>query len=213
MTRSVWVLLFVAVGLAGAACSSSDDGTTDAPEFTKGRKRSSGGDDDGTTSSREGQRSSEIPTNPSEVTDGGADAPPAQTGPVCAAIPTCANAKVLPGIRGDGAGTATAASGAGSQWLSVQVREDSFSGEPLGVTAYLRAPDGERLDLFLYDTNCTTVLHSSTGAAKNKAVWLDWQDVPLLDNSRTLLLEVRHIDGACDADHTWSMDVEGGSGI
>ena len=212
-TRTLVLLLLTAVGLTAVACSSDPDAGSDAPEFTKGKRR---GNDDGETSADEGRRptQSEIPTNPTPVDgDAGADASPATGGLACAAIPTCTNAKVLPGITGDGAGTVTATNGAGSQWLSIQVREESFSGDPLGVTAYLRTPEGERLDLFLYDTNCTTLLHSSTGEQKNKAVWLDWQDVPLVDNSRTLLLEVRHVDGACDVEHRWSMDIEGGSGI
>jgi hypothetical protein len=210
------VALFLAGGLAAAsvvACGSDDEGTTDDANITKGRKKgSSSGDDD--TSSEEGRRPSTQPTpdSPTPVADAGAD-----TGvpgaPVCGAIPTCANAKVLPAITGDGAGTTTAANGIGSQWLSIQVKEDSNAGEPLGITAYLDTKDGSQLDLFLYDANCTTVVDSHVGTAARKVVWLDWNDVPFLDNSRMLLLEVRHVSGACDAAHGWSMDIEGGSGL
>lgn len=206
--------LLVACGLAGAcvlACSSADDGGADDQDVVKGRRNRSGDDDDSspTTSSDEKRR----PTDPTPVpeTDAGADG---ATGSLaCEPVPSCANMTSLPAITGDGNGTTTSANGVGSKWFSIQVTEKSNASEPLGITATLDTKAGSQLDLYLYDLNCTTLLHSSTGEAARKVVWLDWQDLPLVDNSRTLVLEVRQTGGACDADHGWDLFVAGGSGL
>jgi hypothetical protein len=210
--KPVYALLLAGslVAVGTLACSSSDDTGTDEPNI-KGRKKG-GSDDDESTSSDESRRPTSPTTPPvtPPAPDGGSDAGPA---PVCGAIPSCSGAKILPAITGDGAGTTTAANGWGSQWLSIKVREDSSSGDPLGVTAYLDAADGSQLDFFLYDSSCTTMLDSHVGPSDRKVLIADWGDTPFIDNTRTLMLEIRHMNGACDAQHTWQLEVLGGSGL
>lgn len=143
--------------------------------------------------------------------DSGTDAAPAPPTLVCARISTCANARIANAVSGDGFGTTTTLTGAGSQWISVSVREDSLQSEWIGVDARVMSPDQGDYEVYLYRNDCNSLL--SYGRIDSRGVaeaYTEWQDTYGLNDTRTIMIEVRYVGGQCRADQTWRLDVIGG---
>jgi hypothetical protein len=229
------ITLVVVGGLLGAsalACSSADssgDDTTQDDKPSSGRKHgsssSSGSDDTGypsdpsdtdTTSDPSGTDPESPPSSSSSggsTTDGGADGgsttPPPATGPVCAAVASCAGAKALPSIAGDGT-EQTSLSGAGSQWLTLHVREDSFSDKAVGFTAELYSPEGATYEMYIYGSDCKTSLSTVSQLSDGAEGTASWDDSNFLDDAKDVLIEIRYTGGTCTTTDKWKLDILGG---
>jgi len=85
----------------------------------------------------------------------------------------------------------------------------------LAVT--LVSPKSGNYDLFLYDGDCNTAVKSSTAAAgSTDKLTYEWGEGlgynPFSNNAddkKTLVIEVRHVSDTCDADHDWTLLVQG----
>jgi hypothetical protein len=229
------VALVVMGGLLGAsalACSSADssgDEPTQEDKPSSGRKHgsssSSGSSDDtGDTSETTDTSSDPSGTSPpgetppsssssgGSSTDGGAEGgttPPPATGPQCMALASCAGAKALPSIAGDGS-EQTSLSGAGSQWLTLHVREDSFSDTPVGFTAELYSPENATYEMYIYGTDCKTSLSTVAQLSDGAEGSASWDDSNFLDDAKDVLIEIRYTGGACTTADTWKLDILGG---
>ncbi|MBX3192974.1 MAG: hypothetical protein KF819_38675, partial [Labilithrix sp.] len=150
---------------------------------------------------------SSLPGSGSAPSEGepGESEPPPPAGPLCgSATAVCASARPMTAITGDGVGTTTSTTGAGTEWLSIVVREDSFAAEPIGAFFTLTSPAGSQFELSVYDASCMTLLD------RGPVAYVAWPDTPVLSDTRTLMLEIKHVGGACDATHRWTLTAEGG---
>jgi len=210
--------------VAGVACSSGDQPSRGDDDFTSPRstKKKTTGDDEGTSGSSQPSGSPSSPgSTPSSTSDAGAATDAATPATDAGSKPqaftcnqvtatTCAQARTAGSIIGDGNGTSTSLMGAGSQWISVRVNEDSFSTESLGITATLTSPEGSAFDVYLYDGGCTKLIASPYGPADMAEAYAEWNDTAIIDNSKTILVEVRHVSGTCTEQAQWTLDLVGG---
>jgi hypothetical protein len=220
--RILGVVLAGGLIAAATACSIGGDppaGENDFASAPKNKKKSGSGDDSEAANegTKPGTPSAGTPAPPADsdagATDAGtaADAAPTTQQFSCNQVTaaTCSLARSAGSIDGDGLGTKTTIKGAGSQWISVRVNESSFEDEPLGVTARLTTPPGAELQVFLYDTGCKTPLVDPFGTAQKEA-YAEWSDFPVLDNSKTVLVEIRHLSGTCTPQTEWTLELQGG---
>jgi hypothetical protein len=204
-------LFTLGVGLAVAtafvmACSSAetvarDDQAfkdDDAPAPSKKKK-------DPTPEPQETQQPSEQPTS----SDGGTDA--SKPGSVtCTKIASCSGARDLGSVLGDGAGTVAKTSGAGSAWLTIKVSEANVQSDPISAMVRLVSPPGANYDLYVYDQTCATSIGTSIKATGDDTVMTPlWPDAPIADDTHTLMIEVRYVDGDCTAGSKWDLEVLG----
>ena len=223
LRRIVGIAMAGTFVVAGVACSSGDppargDDDITSPRSTK--KKTTDGEEGTNGASPSGSPSapSSTPSSTSDAGAGGDAAPPAtDAGPkpptfTCNQVTaaTCAQARSAGSITGDGNGTSTSIMGAGSQWITVRVTEDSFSTESLGITATLTSPEGSAFDVYLYDGGCTKLIASPYGPADMAEAYAEWNDTAILDNSKTILVEVRHVSGTCTEQAQWTLDLVGG---
>jgi hypothetical protein len=113
-------------------------------------------------------------------------------------------------ISGDGTET-TSVTSAGSQWLTIHIREDSLGSNPIGFSAELYSPDGGTYELHMYEKDCTTELGSVEALSDGAEGIASWSDTSFLDDAKDVVLEVRHTDGVCSAAATWKLDILGGT--
>jgi hypothetical protein len=107
---------------------------------------------------------------------------------------------------------ARTATGSASEWLEVTVAEASsaFPLQDLRFTATLTSPPGMNFDLHVYQSPCGSGSYGSStnGAGQTDTVSSGWADTLGADDSRTVILEVRHVGGGvCGA--SWSLEVDG----
>lgn len=153
--------------------------------------------------------------------NGGAGGPGAHDGTCEAAA--CEDATDLGQLVGDDEGsTARSARGQGPAWLRVRVTE-SHAGwvvaAPMFLDASLTSPPGARFELFGYlDREMDrlpcggTPVAASGSEGRPELLHLTWGEEWLPndeDDSRTVVLEVRQVGGACPAGEPWSLVVEG----
>jgi len=205
------------LGVAAIACSGAGSSTQDQNQTSK--KKGSSGDDGSYDPGSDGP--STDPTTPSSTTpaqDGGASDSGAKDGGggggppklVCAAIPTCTNVTKLTSISADGT-ESTSTSGAGSQWLSIHMREDAIADKALTALFDLTPPAGAGYEVHVYDTDCSTELATSTTYDDGLSeAYVTWDDRSFLDDAKDILIEVRYLGGACTAADRWTLDIYGG---
>jgi hypothetical protein len=224
--RGILGVVFIGAVIAvSAACSSGDESSTGDDNITpakSNKKRGDNADDEGEgTGSPSQSGSPSAPASPSSdpAADGGADAtaPTADAAPATQAFTcnqitsaTCAQARSAGSIDGDVAGSRVTVKGAGSQWITVRVEESSFSSVPVAVTARLTSPEGAALDVYLYEAGCTKLLASPYGPPEQAEAYAEWPDTAVISNSKTILVEVRHVSGACTPQTEWLLELEGG---
>lgn len=131
---------------------------------------------------------------------------------------TCANAEQLPAVSGDEGGTASA-SGTGSKWFKVHVKETNSSifESDLSYSVTLVSPPGMDYDLYVRqgpqdgNPNCNAAEKKGTPSGSAETVSDSWDDDQGLggeDDSVWLSIEVRHVSGD-DCNAKWSLTVKG----
>ncbi len=142
-----------------------------------------------------------------------ASMPPVET---CPEENTCALPRPVGSVSGDTGSTSVEASGTGSAFVSVMVTEDDhgfLSPKALRVSATLMS-DGADFDLFMYSDGrgCSGTVQSSTNGGLVETVstsWADGQGIAGEESGRTILIEVRHKEGACSEQAPWSLVIRG----
>jgi hypothetical protein len=207
------------LGVTAMACSSASPTGTGTDNNT-GRKHGSSGSSGSSSATDPG--SSDTPTTPSDPTpptstpdastpdSGNHDAgPPPPPKLVCTTIPTCTNVHALKSISGDGS-EQTSFTGAGSMWLSIHIREDSLATQSIGFSAELYSPAGGTYEMYVHGSDCTSDLGTSTQLSDGAEGVASWDDTGFLDDAKDVMIEIRHVDGACSATDTWTLDILGG---
>ncbi|MFO0677649.1 MAG: hypothetical protein U0169_14030 [Polyangiaceae bacterium] len=155
--------------------------------------------------------------------DGGAPAKDAGSASACGVVNNCRQGTSLGTLSGDDVTGQTTASrrGTKSEWFTVRMKEtyEGVVAGPMKFSATLVSPSAANYDLYVYvDTNqdvveCSAVRKQSTNpTGDTDRVELTWGEEYTGnsgDDSRTVMIEVRHVEGACDAANTWSLVVEG----
>jgi hypothetical protein len=141
--------------------------------------------------------------------DAEADAPAAD----CGEETTCLVPRPLASVSGDSGKDSVEAGGHLSTFFSVLVTEDDHF--PL-VPRRLRlsitlTSSGADYDLYVYPegTGCTGQTQSSTDGGLTENVEVSWSDAQGQDSGRTVLIEVRHREGVCDANKAFTLLVTG----
>lgn len=138
-----------------------------------------------------------------------ADADPAS----CTAPDGCAAGRYLGQFSGDQAAfnAQLGAEGTTSEWLLLRVTEDSNATQELAVQVTMTPLDGGNYDLFAYftedDMACdliTANLSATNASSQPEELVFGWSDRFAGNDSRTVALEVRHVDGDCTG---WELDV------
>ncbi len=215
----VGVLGAAAIACSGGGGSSKADDNAAAP--SKNKKGSGSNADDPNATSPEPSDNSAPSSNPTSPAgpDGGAHPDGGDAGgptpkpgaPVCKAIATCSQTSALAAVQGDGPGSQTSASGAGSQWFTIRVREDEVASAPLSVDVLLTPPTDSSYELHVYQSDCTTELADPVTLDDGTIdVYSTWPDTDLVDDGKNLVIEVRYKSGACDAATKWNVTVTGG---
>ncbi len=136
-----------------------------------------------------------------------------------AASDACATAQMLPSVAGDTGHDHQSTTGASSAWIAIEVTESNDLPVSLSYKATLTSPPGIEYQLFAYDgskngTNCGA--NPKAGSGSPSVVDESWSDNWGSDDSKWIVLEVRHISGgenaACDPTATWTLSVDGNSG-
>jgi hypothetical protein len=122
-------------------------------------------------------------------------------------------------VSGDsGAGTVQHKA-SGSKWMKVRVTEDSSSplGQSLTLKVSLDVPSNADYDLYAYVNTGSDVSACGSSPAKksdaggigaNEQLKLDWGEGTIAngnDDGRTVVIEVRHKAGPCDATAQWQV--------
>jgi hypothetical protein len=133
----------------------------------------------------------------------------------CQATTTCALPSDLGHISGDTGSATFTAMGARSTFYSLRVTEDDsgfLSPKSLSVSATLTTP-GADFDLYLYASGngCDSLTAASEQPFTDSVStsWPDEQSIGGHDDARTVILEVRHKDGACDPTSPFTLSVRG----
>jgi hypothetical protein len=200
-------------GSEGGAESSASSGSGGSSSGGSGSSSSSsGGSDDGGTASDAGDDGG---GTGSDSGDGGSGS--------CTSPDTCSsNATALTSIAGDKSGATDNAMGTTSEWLRIDLTEQDSSplAVPMKLTAVLTSPSGSNFDLYAYlgskigDIQCTTPKGQSTNpAGQTDTVSFEWGELGTfangVDDSATVMLEVRWVSGTCSSGSTWSLAVHG----
>ena len=141
-------------------------------------------------------------------------------GTSCTATNACASATDLGVVSGDSNADTKQKSGSGSTWLKVRVTEDNSSilGQSLTLQVTLDVPTGSDYDLYAYLNTTSDTSPCGTSPAKksdaggigsNEQLKLDWGDGIVgsgSDDSRTVVIEIRHKGGTCEQ---WSLIAAG----
>jgi hypothetical protein len=144
---------------------------------------------------------------------------------LCAATAGCAAGASIGSVSGDTGSDFLQRTGTASTWLLVRVKEDDsslFSRPPIRARFTLIHNVNTRFDLFLYKAgnnggstrNCSSVTTAgSRGATSNLAsASLSWEDTTGIggnDDSANVMVEIRHVSGACGAGREWQLQIEG----
>ncbi len=133
-----------------------------------------------------------------------------------------AGATSLGTVAGDESGPTKTASGATSEWLRFDLMEDdnSIIGHPMKLTATLTSPTGANFDLYAYlgsaigSIDCTQVQAQSTNpAGQTDSVSFEWGETGGIangvDDSATVMLEIRWVAGTCASSSSWSLSAHG----
>jgi hypothetical protein len=134
---------------------------------------------------------------------------------------TCnASATSLGSVAGDVSGSPVGASGYTSEWLRLDETEQDSSivGHPMIFTATLTSPPGMNYDLYAYlgssigDVQCTNPKGQSTNTTGTDQVSFQWGEGAIangVDDSATVMIEVRWVSGACTTTQNWSLSAHG----
>ena len=180
-----------------------------------------GGDGGSGTTTDSGATTTESGTTTSTTTgSGGMGGGGSGGGNPCsfAAPNTCASAEQLPAVSGDEGGTSSA-TGAGSKWFKVHIKETSSSifEADLSYAVTLISPSGMDYDLYVRQgpqngsPNCNAAEKKgvlSGGVETVSDGWDDDQGFGGEDDSVWLSIEVRHVSGD-DCNAKWSLTVKG----
>jgi hypothetical protein len=156
------------------------------------------------------------PAAPSGAASGTGGGP----GKSCSAVNACATARDLGAVSGDSREDRFTAEGSGSTWLKVRVKEDAggMFGYAMKLSLTLVSPSGANYDLYAYgnplaDTvECSKLMGSSVQPERSDAISLSWGEGYAANGAledRTILIEVRHAGGACEANQKWTLLVQG----
>jgi hypothetical protein len=130
----------------------------------------------------------------------------------CDGSTTCDAPRTMGSVRGDIGNDSVTMRGSTSQWLSITVAEgsSSFPLVDLRFTATLTSPPGMDFNLFVYQSPCGSGSYgqSTNGAGQTDTVSSGWADLLGSDESRVVMIEVRHVGGGtCGA--SWTLAVDG----
>jgi hypothetical protein len=139
---------------------------------------------------------------------------------LCVYPAACAGARYLDALSGDEApkGNEINDEGYSSEWLVLDLKETSKSitDSPLLLEATLISPPGVNFDLYVYVADgggkleCSRVTAQSTQASDQpEELKTSWDD-SWSDDSRKVVIEVRHVSGGCDKSARWKLNVRGG---
>ena len=137
----------------------------------------------------------------------------------------CAGARNLGSVSGDTGHGFAHATGSTSEWLVIRITEDDsniFSHPSLKAKFMLTHDANTVYDLYVYrssgtgDRNCSSVTAQGTRTSTVNVAGasLEWADTYGLggnDDSRNIVIEVRHVSGPCGAARPWYLDVDGNS--
>lgn len=146
--------------------------------------------------------------------DGGGDG---GTVPACPPANACASATELEGVSGDTGSDVRETSSRTSKWFKIPV-VDKFTifNAIESVTMELESPPGTNFDLYAYlppdgkSDACKGVTpRKSTKTSGKDSVSLDWEDVSGDPDTRTVVVEVRHVSGTCPAPENWKLKITG----
>lgn len=152
------------------------------------------------------------PPDPGPMPDGG--------GASCAPLNTCSAAQVLGTIAGDGTGLATplTASGTTGKWLVFRVKETDTGvlGKNLKVKATLTPPPGSQWTFAARfdkdnDVSAAAACSAKTYTPSLNALVLEWGEgfgANGGDDSRNIVVEVKHVGGACPPSAPWGLKLE-----
>jgi hypothetical protein len=124
----------------------------------------------------------------------------------------CIDALELSPISGDTNADVRTISGQTARWLKVHVTEDWLLSRPLSYTATLTPAAGVDWALFIYPgtsvPDCFATVEQASGSPPTYST--SWSDTYGSDDSRWIVLEVRHVGGTgCGADAKWTLTVQG----
>jgi len=130
----------------------------------------------------------------------------------CELLASCYQPRHVGELSGDESGPPVVATGTRSEWLTLRVREDSGLSRGLDVRLRLKAETGANYDLFVYRASdaggvaCSGKAEASAQPGdRPEEVAISWSDRYFgRDDSRTLSVEVRYVDGDCKP---WVLDV------
>lgn len=170
--------------------------------------------DEGDGAEEQPESRTTIPASNNTGTVQEGDAGPTEPVPVsaCPASVACGSARSIGSIDGDNTGSSTQSTGVGSEWLSINVREKSYSSKPIGLVARVTPPAGATIELYLYEEDCNTVVAQSTAGSATPEVRSVWPDRSITNESKKMILEVRNLASDCSAPVAWTLDVQGAGG-
>ena len=199
-------------GSRDGASDSSTDGATDG-----------GPKGDGASNSADAASNADASSDAGPDAAGDAGPPDAGLPDPCAYPAACAAATSMGNVSGDTGNGFLRATGSTSKWLVVRVTEDDssiFSHPDIRAKFTLTHDPNTRFDLFVYrssgtgDRNCSSVTAtgtrtSTTNVAGASLSWSDTYGLGGNDDSRNIVVEVRHVSGPCGAARPWYLDVDG----
>ncbi len=131
----------------------------------------------------------------------------------CQTNGSCASAAQLGELRGDIGSDVLTREGVGSAFFRVDVKEEApWYGEasPMKVVVSLVSPTSTQYDLYVHE-GCTQSVEEGPGDSDQvRMTWGESRWVAnLVDDSKTLLIEVRQVSPTCDDTNKWSLLVQG----
>ncbi|MGD0526930.1 MAG: hypothetical protein ABSE49_17420 [Polyangiaceae bacterium] len=215
---------------SGSGSSGTGSGSTSSSSGgTSGGSTSSTGSGSGSSTSS-GSSSGSGGSGDSGSAEGGDEGDDASTADggqsACGVSPDqcAANATFLGSVAGDESGSPVAVSGYTSEWLRLDETEqdDGPLAAPMIFTATLTSPPGMNYDLYAYlgasggvgNIECMTVKGQSTNpAGEQDQVSFEWGETGTfangVDDSATVMIEVRWVSGACTNTQNWSLSAHG----
>lgn len=174
------------------ACAAPPDTSRNDDDITADRdkSKSKADDDDGSTAPTKTTTPPATPETPAQPKTEPTPATPSNT---------CATAKASGSVIGDGFGTTTKVSGTGPQWISIEIKDDGFSTSLEDMGAKFRVSNNT--DFAVLETCGGT----EVGTRSNGETSVSWFDLPVNDDTATVLIEIRAKAGAA-----WTLDVAGG---
>ncbi|MBN1771023.1 MAG: hypothetical protein JXB32_07180 [Deltaproteobacteria bacterium] len=127
-------------------------------------------------------------------------------------VGTCSGAVSMGSIAGDtGSGTLTRSLW-GEMWYKFTLTEESTSSVYMSARITLTVPSDVDYDLYAYCTGsgCSgSYLSSRLGTGSTETIDIRWDDTPILNDDRTVYVEVRFFSGGTPGCGEWTLTVNG----